>query len=57
MIKVAKGHKDKIQGKMVYEDVDGTTWYIKTAYKHVDRWYVTACEVSSDEVTEELVDE
>jgi hypothetical protein len=57
MIRVAKGHKDKIQSKMVYEDLDGATWYIKTAYKHVDKYYVTACVVDAEEKTHELVDE
>jgi len=57
VMKCAKGHMEKIVDKMVYEDMDGTIWYIKTAYRHMGKFYVTCCAILPDECTLELVDE
>tara|TARA_Y100001951_G_C11235141_1_gene236959 strand:- start:568 stop:873 length:306 start_codon:yes stop_codon:yes gene_type:complete len=56
VMRCAKGHMDKIVDKMVYEDMNGTTWYIKTAYKHKGKSYVTCSAVLPDECTLELID-
>ena len=57
VMKCAKGHMEKIVDKMVYEDTDGTIWYIKTAYKHMGKFYVTCCAILPEEGKLEWVDE
>jgi len=56
VISCKKGDRERITAKMVYRDMSGREWFIKTAYEHMGAKYVTACQVQPEEETHELMD-